>query len=203
MALAHHEANLKLAIAVDYGQRHRCEIDAARDVADLYNTPLVVLDLSGWGACLKGSALIDSSITVPKSSYDARSMEITVVPNRNATMLMAAAGVAEAWGLAEVWTAVHSGDHHLYPDCRPEFITSAARTAELGTGGHITLRAPFIHMEKADIVTMGAQLGAPFELTWSCYEGGEAHCGECGTCRERAGAFVDAGVADPTFYQRG
>ena len=202
MAVADREVDLRLAISVDYGQRHRREIDSARRVAELYRTPLIVLDLRGWGRSLKGSALTDPSVTVPADSYDADSMAVTVVPNRNATMLMAAAGVADAWGIEEVWTAVHSGDHAIYPDCRPEFIASAAQTTELGTGGHVTIRAPFVHMDKAQIVTTGARFGAPFELTWSCYEGSETHCGVCGTCRERADAFDRAGVTDPTFYRK-
>lgn len=134
MAVADREVDLRLAISVDYGQRHRREIDSARRVAELYRTPLIVLDLRGWRRSLKGSALTDLSVTVPADSYDADSMAVTVVPNRNATMLMAAAGVADAWGIEKVWTAVHSGDHAIYPDCRPEFIASWTAGSGSGTG---------------------------------------------------------------------
>ncbi|MCI1641536.1 MAG: 7-cyano-7-deazaguanine synthase QueC [Actinomyces sp.] len=200
MALASQETDLALAVSVDYGQRHIKELDSARRVADVFGTPLMVLDLSAWGRSLRGSALTDRSVQVPLNEYDVQSMSVTVVPNRNATMLMAAAGVAESQGIDEVWAAVHSGDHAIYADCRPEFIESAARTMALGTEGRVALRAPFVTMSKADVVTTGAKLGAPFELTWSCYQGGEVHCGRCGTCRERADAFRSAGVKDPTRY---
>lgn len=201
MALANSEADLALAVAIDYGQRHVRELESARRVAEMYETPLTVVNLSAWGRSLKGSALTDRLVGVPNSNYDVESMSLTVVPNRNATMLMATAGITQAMGIEEVWTAVHSGDHAIYADCRPEFIESAARTIALGTEGCVTLKAPFVNMTKTDIVRTGARLGAPFELTWSCYEGGDIHCGTCGTCRERAEAFMSAGIDDPTEYK--
>lgn len=201
LALADHEADPRLAVSVDYGQRHQVELEAAEKVAAYYGVEHLVLDFTGWGKALSGSALTDPGVAVPDGEYDEENMSLTVVPNRNATMLMAVAGIAAARGLQEVWTAVHAGDHSVYPDCRPEFISSAAETAEHGTDGAVTIRAPFSRSSKADIATAGAKYGAPLDLSWSCYKGGTAHCGTCGTCRERQEAFQIAQITDPTVYE--
>jgi 7-cyano-7-deazaguanine synthase len=201
LALTTAQGPVRAALSVDYGQRHVTEIEAARRVAAYYGVPHLILDLTSWGRLLSGSALTDPTVEVPEGHYAAPNMAVTVVPNRNATMLMAAAGVAESLGASRVITAVHSGDHAVYPDCRPEFITAAAAAAEAGTGNKVTIEAPFIGISKTDIATLGASLEAPFALTWSCYKGGDKHCGKCGTCVERIEAFTDAGVPDFTLYE--
>jgi len=200
LAVAAQDHEPAMTISVDYGQKHVRELAAARAVSDRYGVENVVIDLRSWGRSLRGSALTDDGVAVPRGSYDAENMAVTVVPNRNATFLMAAVGLAQTHEVGEVWTAVHAGDHTLYADCRPEFIASAAETAKLGTDGAVTIRAPFVNMSKADIVRQGSMLGAPFDLTWSCYEGGAEHCGECGTCAERRESFAIAGLEDPTTY---
>lgn len=187
-------------LSVDYGQRHRKELDAAAKVAEYYSVPHRVLDLTGWGALLPGSSLTDSTVDVPHGHYAAPTMSITVVPNRNATLLMAAAGIALSHGCTHVVTGVHAGDHDIYPDCRPDFVDSARKTIELGTEGKVTLDAPFVHTTKTDIADRAEALSAPLELTWSCYEGGDQHCGRCGTCTERREAFMQAGIPDATPY---
>lgn len=187
-------------ISVDYGQRHRKELDAAKLVAEFYGLPNLVLDLTSWGRLLGGSSLTDPSVEVPHGHYADPSMALTVVPNRNATLLMAAAGVAWALGLERVVTAVHAGDHPVYPDCRPEFLDAARHAMELGTEKRVTLYAPFVTWTKTEIAAEGYRLKAPLGLTWSCYEGRGVHCGQCGTCTERIEAFRDAGVPDPTVY---
>lgn len=189
-----------LALSVDYGQRHVREVAAANAVADHYEVPHTVLDFSGWGRTLTG-ALTDRSVEVPAERYDEASMALTVVPNRNATFLMAAVGVAMSVGADRVVTAIHSGDHALYADTTPEFLDAARRTAEVASGGRVTIDAPFVEMSKADIVAVGDRAGAPVWLSWSCYQGGRHHCGVCGTCRERREAFTLAGVPDPTTYE--
>lgn len=191
-----------LALSVDYGQRHAVELEAAAKVAAWYGVRHEVLDLTGWGKLLKGSALTDAAVAVPEGHYAAPSMAATVVPNRNATMLMAAVGVAEAIGAEQVITAVHSGDHAIYADCRPEFIEAANRTAQVATGNKVRIFAPFVHVSKTVIAEVGARLEAPLHLSWSCYQGGCIHCGACGTCFERREAFRDAGLVDPTDYAR-
>jgi 7-cyano-7-deazaguanine synthase len=189
------------ALSVNYGQRHVKELEAAKAVAARYGVPHFVLDLTSWGSLLTGSALTDASVEVPEGHYAAPNMAVTVVPNRNATMLMAAAGVAESLGADVVLTAVHAGDHAVYPDCRPEFIAAASLAANLGTGGKVSIDAPFVRLSKTEIAVHGTALRAPLELSWSCYKGGERHCGKCGTCVERIEAFRDAGVTDPTEYE--
>lgn len=200
LALEAREGDARLAVSVDYGQRHRRELDAARDLAAYYGVPHEVLDLTGWGKLLKGSSLTDPDVPVPEGHYASPSMAITVVPNRNATMLMAAAGVALAVGASRVVTAVHSGDHAVYADCRPEFIQAASLASLLGAG--ISISAPFVDITKTDIARLGGEIGVPFGLTWSCYNGGDLHCGKCGTCYERREAFEEAGLKDPTSYER-
>jgi 7-cyano-7-deazaguanine synthase len=189
------------AISVDYGQRHgRRELEAAAAVAAHYGAPHAIADLSGLRALLGTSSLTSDAIDVPEGHYAAENMAATVVPNRNAILLMVAAGYAQAHGCDRVLTAVHAGDHPVYPDCRPEFVAAADAAARLGTGGAISIVAPFARISKWQIAAIGYGYGAPLHLSWSCYNGGELHCGRCGTCVERAEAFHLAGVPDPTTY---
>lgn len=187
------------AIFVDYGQRHIVERESAHAVAEHYGVPLTVLDLTGFGRSVS-SALTNPDIAVPHGHYAAPNMAITVVPNRNATMLSAAAGIASQAGARHLYTAVHAGDHAVYADCRPEFIEALSRATVLSCG--VEILAPFVRMTKTEIAAYGANRGVPYELTWSCYEGGTEHCGKCGTCVERAEAFRDAGLDDPTRYAK-
>lgn len=200
LALRAREGTAKVALSVDYGQRHRRELESAAWLADHYGVEHHVLDLTGWGRLLSGSALTDPAVAVPHGHYADESMKATIVPNRNATLLMAAVGVAQAKGCTHVLTAVHAGDHPVYPDCRPEFIGAAAVAAQLGTDGAASVEAPFVHVTKSDIAEWAKNVGLPVEHTWSCYEGGEVHCGRCGTCVERIEALGDAGFEDPTRY---
>lgn len=185
------------ALFIDYGQRHIRERASSIAVAAHYGVRWAELDLRSFGASVT-SALTSEGRAVPHGHYTAASMEQTVVPNRNATMLSAAAGIAASRGLSRVVTAVHAGDHAVYADCRPEFITALSAATELGCG--IAIEAPFVYTSKTDIAREGSALLAPYDLTWSCYEGGVLHCGRCGTCVERAEAFHDARVPDPTTY---
>lgn len=137
---------------------------------------------------------------VPEGNYDSKNMSSTVVPFRNGIMLSVAVGLAASRKLAKVVLGNHGGDHFIYPDCRSEFIDAMCKAACLGTDGKVEVRSPFDGITKADIVKIGADLGVPFELTYSCYKGGKNHCGKCGTCRERREAFESAGVPDPTKY---
>lgn len=191
-------------LAVNYAQRHVKELQFARLCADRLGAAFDVVDLSSVGALLAGSSLTDSRIEVPHGHYADASMRATVVANRNAIMLAVAFGVAVSRGAEVVATAVHAGDHPVYPDCRPAFITAFDEMERLAVEGfgHPALRllAPFVGKDKAEIVRIGAALAVPFAETWSCYEGRERHCGHCGTCVERREAFTLAGVLDPTLY---
>jgi 7-cyano-7-deazaguanine synthase len=185
------------AVFINYGQRHVRERKSAMAVANYLGIPLHQLDLTSYGASVR-SALTSGDIDVPHGHYAADNMAITVVPNRNAVMLSAAAGIAASRGHEQVVTAVHAGDHAIYPDCREDFINTLDAATQLACG--VRIAAPFVRMSKADIASLAGKLGLPIELTWSCYEGGERHCGRCGTCVERAEAIALAGLIDPTLY---
>ncbi|MFI1015138.1 7-cyano-7-deazaguanine synthase QueC [Streptomyces sp. NPDC020965] len=191
-----------VAVTVDYGQRHRKEIDAARWIADHYGATHHVVDLSGLGAVLGGSALTDDSVAVPDGHYAEQSMRATVVPNRNAVLANVAVSVGVAHRAGVVALGMHAGDHFIYPDCRPEFHEALRQLVKVANEGFPTpsVEAPFITWSKADIARHGSRLGAPLADSWSCYKGGDRHCGTCGTCYERREAFQVAGVVDPTDY---
>jgi 7-cyano-7-deazaguanine synthase len=177
----------------------------AQKCADDLEAEFAYIDLTSVGAQLTGSALTDDSVPVPQGHYAAESMKATVVPNRNMIMLSIATGIAVARGASTVSTAVHAGDHAIYPDCRPTFISLMSQTAQIATEGFhapgFSIEAPFVNMTKAEICQLGADLGVPWENTWSCYEGRALHCGKCGTCVERHEAFMIADVFDPTRYE--
>jgi 7-cyano-7-deazaguanine synthase len=191
-------------ISFDYGQRHRKELDFAKRAASALQVHWRPINLAaaGVGEILSGSALIDREVAVPEGHYAADNMRLTIVPNRNAIMLAIAYGLAVSSSADAVAFAVHSGDHPVYPDCRPEFIASFEAMEHVATGQAIELLAPFVRSTKVDIVALGAKLGVPFQETWSCYLGEAVHCGACGTCHERREAFQLAGVPDPTEYAR-
>lgn len=196
------EHDLLGLISFDYGQRHKKELDYAARAATALNVTHDILDISMIGALLSGSALTDD-IDVPDGHYAEESMKITVVPNRNAIMLSIAYGIASSRGATAVATAVHGGDHFIYPDCRPEFINAFQTMQDHALEGlsEIQLYTPYIERTKADIAADGAKHNVPFVDTWSCYKGGDLHCGRCGTCVERREAFHLANVNDPTQYQ--
>lgn len=146
------------------------------------------------------SDLLDSGGDIPDGHYEEESMKRTVVPFRNGIMLAMAAGFAESRAAEGIVIAAHAGDHAIYPDCREEFLEPMARAIAEGTYARIVLLRPFVAIDKAGIVRRGAELGVDFSHTWSCYKGGELHCGSCGTCVERREAFLLAGIPDPTIY---
>jgi 7-cyano-7-deazaguanine synthase len=188
-------------VTFDYGQRHRKEIDFAARCAARLGVAHDVLDLSDVGRRLTGSALTGGQ-DVPEGHYAAETMRVTVVPNRNALMLTAAFALASGRGLSRVAAAVHGGDHFVYPDCRPGFVDAfqAMQDQALDGLGRVLLDTPFLHWTKTDIAAEAGRLDVPVAESWSCYKGGDRHCGRCGTCVERREALHDAGVPDPTDY---
>jgi 7-cyano-7-deazaguanine synthase len=186
-------------LSFDYGQRHRLrELDAAIAIAAHYGLTerhfIRDIELPKVGS-------LTGDEEVPEGHYESETMKSTVVPLRNIVMLAYAGSIANANGYDRLVIAAHSGDHAIYPDCRGDTLGAMARTLFYGTERVLMLSAPFINQSKANIVTAGASVGAPFHLTWSCYKGGEKHCGKCGTCVERREAFTEAGLQDPTEYQ--
>lgn len=175
----------------NYGQRHAKELEAAAKIAAFYRVPHSIIDLPSLA-----SPSLTGSVEIPHGHYAEETMRLTVVQGRNllfASMLISAASEGD-----QVLLGVHSGDHAIYPDCRPSFIDPLAEA--VAAAYSIDLLAPWLYLTKAEIASLGASCGAPFDLSWSCYEGGAIHCGRCGTCVERAEAFSDAGIADPTQY---
>lgn len=189
-----------------YGQKHGREVDSARRVSHALNVPHRVVDLSPLGDILSGSALTDRAIDIPEVPETAEyydTLKATIVPNRNAIFLSIAVGYAVSRGADSVFFGAHHSDRGVYPDCREEFVESLEASLRLATDKpYLHISAPFVRMDKSDIVRLGAGLGVPFKDTWSCYKGGSVHCGVCSSCRERKRAFHDAGVPDPTVYER-
>ena len=199
--LARREFGTVSAVSFDYGAKHNArELAAADAICRKLSVPHVTIPLGFIGGYFH-SSLLKSGGAIPEGAYNEDNMASTVVPFRNGIMLAAAAGLAEDSGCSVVILGNHSGDHAIYPDCRPEFIDGMARAIEAGTGGKVKLLSPFCNMNKAQIAARGAELGVDFALTWSCYNGREKHCGKCGTCRERKDAFREAGIPDPTVYE--
>ncbi|MDG1325324.1 MAG: 7-cyano-7-deazaguanine synthase QueC [Opitutales bacterium] len=197
--LLRENAELKL-LSIDYGQRHQRELSASTQIALSLGLPHTILKLPMLAELLGGSALTDPSISLPEGHYAEESMKATVVPNRNMILLSLAAGHAISLQFNTVAYAAHAGDHTIYPDCRPEFADALDRTLKLADWSEITLHRPFVKWSKEDLVRRGRELAVPFEKTWSCYAGGELHCGKCGTCVERKEAFELVGLLDPTEY---
>lgn len=188
------------ALSFHYGSKHNDrEIPFAAWHAERLGIEHIVLPLGFIGTYF-ASHLLQSGGEIPKGHYEEESMKQTVVPFRNGIMLAIAAGLAETREAGGLAIAAHSGDHAIYPDCREDFMAAMGSAIRHGTYAGIEVLRPFIAMDKAGIARRGAELGIDFSQTWSCYEGGAIHCGECGTCVERREAFLLAGVADPTRY---
>lgn len=192
--------SIALAVTFQYGSNHnKREAAFAKYHCDKLGIEHIEIDLAFMGKYFK-SSLLDGADAIPEGNYDEDNMKSTVVPFRNGIMLSVAAGLAESRGLKNVMMANHSGDHAIYPDCRSEFVKAMTAAIEAGTYEGVKLVAPYTDITKADIVSRGAKLGIDYSKTYSCYKGGEHHCGVCGTCRERKEAFALAGVKDDTIY---
>jgi len=191
-------------ISYDYGQRHSKELDFAKLCAQRLNVKHHLVDLKVLTSLMSTSSLTSDDIEVPDGHYAEETMKVTVVPNRNAIMINVATALAVSENYSFVATGVHGGDHFIYPDCRPEFIKSQTETLKLANADFIATEfevlAPFVNISKANIVSIGHAIGVPWLETWSCYKGGDIHCGSCGTCFERREAFELANVSDPTSY---
>jgi len=188
------------ALSFNYGQKHVKEVDYALTTAVRLGLQHFTLNVSGISQLIR-SALTTVSMDVPNGHYTDASMRRTIVPNRNAIMLSIAYGHAVSIGADIVATAVHAGDHAIYPDCRLNFIHALTAAFMTGNQSSITIYTPYIGMTKSDIVKRGEQLEVPWDDTWSCYNGRELHCGTCGTCVERREAFELANVQDTTGYE--
>ena len=198
--LYEYKERIALGISFDYGSNHNArEIPFAAMHCERLGIKHIVINLGFMHQYFK-SSLLDGAEAIPEGNYDDENMKSTVVPFRNGIMLSIAAGVAESNGLKYVMMANHGGDHTIYPDCRPEFVSAMSEATRLGTYPGIEVLAPYTGITKSDIARHGKALGIDSAETWSCYKGGEHHCGKCGTCRERIEALADAGIEDHTVY---
>lgn len=180
-------------LSFDYGQRHSKELEAAKEITKLTETPHKIVDITSINALLQGSSLT-SEIDIPYGHYEDESMKSTVVPNRNMILLSLAIGYAISIDADKVLYAAHSGDHAIYPDCRPIFYEKMNEVAEIANYKPIKIEAPFLNLTKGEIAKIGKELKVPFHLTWTCYEGKEEPCGKCGSCIERKEALEEAEI---------
>lgn len=206
------QERIALAVTFNYGSKHNeREIPFAQLHCQRLGIEHLVIPLDFMERYFT-SSLLKGGDEIPEGHYAEENMRSTVVPFRNGIMLSIAVGLADSRGLNHVMMANHGGDHTIYPDCRPEFVRAMSEAARTGTsfasqdgkGEHpgVTLLCPFTNMTKSMIAARGADLGLNYAETWSCYKGGNHHCGRCGTCVERHEALVDAGIADPTEYEK-
>ena len=207
IAVQKYGAEEVLALSVYYGQKHSKEIEAAQKIAAHYGVKLRTLDLALIFADSDCSLLKGSSADIPKESYAEQLAHTdgapvsTYVPFRNGLFLSSAASIALSNGCEVIYYGAHSDDAagNAYPDCSAEFNNAINTAIYLGSGNALRVEAPFIGLTKAQVVAKGLELNVPYELTWSCYEGGDKPCGVCGTCRDRAAAFRANGVEDPAL----
>lgn len=188
------------ALSFNYGQRHSKELDFARNVCEKYAINHKIVDISSVNQLMTGSSLT-SDIDVPEGHYEEASMQQTVVPNRNMILLSMAVAFAVSIQAEAVYFGAHSGDHAIYPDCRTEFVDAMNAVCQLANYQAVDVRAPFLHMDKIEILALGIELGLDYGETWTCYNGREKACGKCGSCQERLEAFAKNGKTDPLAYK--
>ncbi len=197
VALYQYAERIRLAVSFDYGSKHNAreiEYAAINCKALGIEHRIIEMDLNKMGFV---SDLLQSGAEIPDGHYEDENMKKTVVPFRNGIMLSIAAGIAESMECNRLLISNHSGDHAIYPDCRPDFISSMNNAIRYGTYNEVEILAPFTHLTKREIALEGKKTGVPFENTYSCYNGKEIHCGTCGTCTERKEALEGF---DPTIY---
>ena len=188
------------AISFDYGQKHRRELECSKKVTEQYNIPHKITNITALSQLFQSSSLVSPDIEVPEGHYEAENMKSTIVPNRNMIFLSIAIGYAVDIGAEEVWYGAHSGDHAIYPDCRPEFVDKMNDVAIIANFSPVTIFAPYLYKDKSDILKDGIEMGLDYSDTWTCYKGKEKACGKCGSCAERIEAFEKLGLKDPIEY---
>lgn len=192
--------SIAVALSFDYGSNHnRKELPMAAYHCERLGIEHIIIPLEFIKQYFH-SSLLSGADAIPEGRYDDVTMRSTVVPFRNGIMLSVAAGMAEDRTLSRILMANHSGDHAIYPDCRPAFVDAMARAVREGTYNGVELFTPYTHWTKTDIAKRGKELGIDYSKTWSCYKGGDKHCGKCGTCQERREALREAGIVDTTEY---
>jgi len=189
------------ALTFDYGQRHIKEIEVARQVCKELGIEHKVIDISAINQLIGGSSLTDPSIDVALGHYQQENMKSTVVPNRNMILLSLAIGYAVSLGAEQVYYGAHSGDHEIYPDCRPIFVEKMNAAAAVANYEKVAIFSPYLHNNKIGILKDGLAMGLDYSKTWTCYNGREKACGHCGSCVERLEAFTANAITDPVPYE--
>ncbi|XQW86697.1 7-cyano-7-deazaguanine synthase QueC [Thalassotalea piscium] len=188
------------ALSFDYGQRHVKELVCASKVCEQLNVKHKVIDISAINQLLAGSSLTDN-IDIPEGHYEAENMKSTIVPNRNMILLSLAVAYAVSVGASQVYYGAHSGDHAIYPDCRPEFVMKMNDVCQIANYDAVEIFSPYLNVSKTAILTDGLSMGLDYSNTWTCYNGREKACGKCGACQERLEAFRDNNAVDPIDYE--
>ncbi len=188
------------ALSFDYGQRHVKELEYASSVCNSLAIQHKVIDISAINQLLAGSSLTDE-IEIPEGHYEAESMKSTVVPNRNMILISLAVGYAVSVGAEQVYYGAHSGDHAIYPDCRPEFVQKMNDVCQIANYESVEIFSPYLTVSKTAILTDGLSMGLDYSNTWTCYNGRDKACGKCGACQERLEAFAENNIVDPIAYE--
>lgn len=191
---------IALGISFDYGSKHNAkEIPFAKMHCERLGIKHITIELAFMQQYFE-SSLLKGGEEIPEGHYADENMKSTVVPFRNGIMLSIAAGIAESHKLSKVLMANHFGDHSIYPDCTSAFVNAMNQATKAGTYVNVEVVGPYTGISKTDIARRGRLLGIDYSETWSCYKGGDVHCGKCGTCVERIEALHDAGIEDTTVY---
>lgn len=188
------------ALSFDYGQRHKKELDYAARACQNLNVHHKIVDISAINQLVGGSSLT-SDIDIPEGHYEEESMKSTVVPNRNMILLSLAVGYAVSMKADKVYYGAHSGDHAIYPDCRPEFVEKMNDVSAIANYDPIEIVSPYLNDSKIAILADGLAMGLDYSQTWTCYNGREKACGKCGACQERLEAFKLNNASDPLEYE--
>lgn len=198
--MAHQEGYEVYALSFNYGQRHKKELEYASRACAQLGVNHKIIDISAINELIGGSSLT-SDIAVPEGHYAQTSMKQTVVPNRNMILLSMAVGYAVSLEASKVYYGAHSGDHAIYPDCRPEFVERMNDVCAIANYDKVEIVSPFLYQSKIDILATGLKLELDYNMTWTCYNGREKACGKCGACQERLEAFAKNDCSDPLAYE--
>lgn len=188
------------ALSFNYGQKHNKELEVAAQVCRELNLPHKVVDITAINSLMANSSLTGDT-DIPEGHYEDENMKSTVVPNRNMVLLSMAIAYAVSLEAEKVYYGAHSGDHHIYPDCRPEFVEAMNAVSKIANYQSVEIVTPFLYSSKGAILKTGLDMQLDYGKTWTCYNGREKSCGKCGACYERLEAFAEQGKTDPLDYE--